>query len=89
MSLVPQRKPKLDARNTEDLRLYTTDDLRHLYHEAEVGDALIRLRDGIITRTEIKAVILRRVWWERFRYFVLLLVSMIGAGAAIIAAYEG
>ena len=39
-------------------------DLRHFYQTSEGGDALIRLRDGIITRTEIKAEILRRVWWE-------------------------
>jgi hypothetical protein len=27
------RKPKLEQRNREDLALYSTDDLRHLYHE--------------------------------------------------------
>ena len=41
-------KPKLDARTTEDLRLYATDDLRRLYHETR-GDGFIRLRDGILT----------------------------------------
>jgi hypothetical protein len=80
-------KPKLDARNAEDVRLYSTDDLRHLYH-AEKSN-LIPLRDGIITREEIRAVILWRVWWMRSRYFLLLLVSIIGAFAAVIAAIEG
>lgn len=35
------RKPKLGASNTEDLRLYSTDDLRHIYHQ-HVGDDSIR-----------------------------------------------
>ena len=30
--MMPPQKPKLDPRNVEDLRLYSTDDLRHLYH---------------------------------------------------------
>jgi hypothetical protein len=83
--MMPPQKPKLDPRNVEELGLYSTDDLRHLYHTAEGGDVLIRLRDGIITRTEIRAVILRRVWWERVGNYLLL----IGAFAAVIAAFEG
>jgi hypothetical protein len=83
-------KPKLEARSKEDLRLYSTDDLRHLYHEAKGSDSTpIRLRDGIITRAEIKAVILWRVRWGRFGYFVLLAVSVVAAAAAVIAAGEG
>jgi hypothetical protein len=84
------RKPKLDARNAEDLRLYSTDDLRHLYHQNAGDDSTpIRLRDGIISRKQIKAVILHRVWWERFGYFTLLAVSVVAASAAVIAALEG
>jgi hypothetical protein len=87
--LISRRKAKRDARNVEDLRLYSTDDLRHVYHDAEGGNALIRLRDGIITRDELKAVILRRLWWDRLGYFVLLAVSVIAMFAAVIAAVEG
>jgi hypothetical protein len=83
------RKPKLDTRSVEDLQLYNTDDLRHLYHYADGGNELIRLRDGIISRDELKAVILRRLWWDRCGYFVLLAVSVIGVLAAVIAAVEG
>lgn len=83
------RKLKLDARNLEDLRLYSCDDLRHIYHQAEGGNALIRLRDGVISRDELKAVILRRLWWDHCGYFVLLAVSIIGMLAAVIAAVEG
>jgi hypothetical protein len=83
-------KPKLDARNTDDLRLYSTDDLRHLYHQHAGDDSTaIALRDGIINRKQIKAVILHRVWWERFRYFGLLAVSVVAAVVAVIAALEG
>lgn len=81
-------KPKLDPRNGEELRLYATDDLRHLYQTPEHG-SLIRLRDGIVSRDELKAVILWRVWWQGFGYSLLLLVSAIGAVAAVIAAVEG
>jgi hypothetical protein len=84
------RKPKLDARNTEDLRLYSTDDLRHLYHQHAGDDSTpIRLRDGIINRRQIKEVILHRVWWDQFGYFLLLAVSVVAAFAAVIAAIEG
>jgi hypothetical protein len=69
------------------LRLYTTDELRRRYQTAPGGDdPPTELRDGVmISREEIKAVILWRVWWERFGYYLLL----IGAGAAVIAAVEG
>jgi hypothetical protein len=68
--MMPPQKPKLDPRNTEDLRLYSTDDLRHRYHAAEGGDALIRLRDGIITREEIthrSAIMTTRHTWKTVR----------------------
>lgn len=88
--MIRPRKPKLDARNVDDLRLYSTDDLRRLYQGAEGNDnALIRLRDGVVTRGEVKAVILWRLWWDRFWYLVLLTVTVIGALAAVIAAAEG
>jgi hypothetical protein len=77
------RRPKLDPQNAEDLRLYSTDDLRRLYQAPERDP--IRLRDGVVTRAEIKAVILWRLWWDRFGYFVLA----IGAIAAVVAAIEG
>lgn len=85
------RKVKLDRRNAEALRLYSTDDLRELYQgkpRTDEGD-LIPLRDGIVSRAEIKAEILWRLWWDRFGYRVLLAVSVIGAVAAVIAAVEG
>jgi hypothetical protein len=64
-------------------RLYSTDDLRHLYYAHDTD--MIRLRDANISREEIKTEIRWRVWWERFRNYLLL----IGAVAAVIAAVEG
>ena len=82
--LGPPPRPKLDPRNIGDLRLYNTDDLRQLYQ----GDTktAVRLRDGIITRQELKAEILHRVWWERFGNLSLLVASIIAAVAAVIGA---
>ena len=76
-----------EGRNVRELALYTTDDLRRLY-QTELND-LIPLRDGIVDRTQLVAVILWRVFWARFGYGILLAVSLISAGAAIIAAFEG
>lgn len=73
----------IKGRNAAELRLYTTDDLRHRYHE-EIGD-LIRLRDGIVSRVELVAVIRWRVWWARFGYGLLLLVSVLSACFALLA----
>jgi hypothetical protein len=76
-----------EGRNVRELALYTTDDLRHLYQET--NDDLIRLRDGIVSRAQIVAEIRWRTFWGRFRYGLLLSVSVIGAIAAVIAAAEG
>jgi hypothetical protein len=76
-----------EGRNFHELKLYTTDDLRHLYHTER--DDLIQLRDGIVRRAQLVAVIRWRVWWEQSGYFLLLAVSVIGAVAAVIAAAEG
>ena len=73
-----------EGRNVHELKLYTTDDLRRLY-QTEGGD-IIRLRDGVVRRAQLAAVIRWRVWWERFGYFALLLVSVIGACAALAGA---
>jgi hypothetical protein len=71
-----------EGRNVRELQLYTTDDLRRLYQAP--GDP-IRLRDGIVSRVQLVAVIRWRIFWARFGYCVLL----VGAIAAIIAAAEG
>jgi hypothetical protein len=87
-----RRRPKLEARNVASLQLYSTDDLRRLYQgKTRVGgdDELIQIRDGILRRHELRTEILRRVWWDRFGYFVLFAVSFIAMTAAVIAAIEG
>jgi hypothetical protein len=76
-----------EGRNAVELELYTTDDLRRLYQAT--NDDPVRLRDGIVSRAQLVAEIRWRVFWDRFGYAVLLYVSMIAAGAAIIAAVEG
>lgn len=76
-----------EGRNVRELRLYTTDDLRRLYQTTE-GD-IIRLRDGIVSRVQLAAVVRWRVFWAQAGYGLLLLVSVIGMVASVIAAAEG
>lgn len=76
-----------DGRNVPELELYTTDDLRRLYQTT--NDDPIRLRDGIVSRVQIVAVIRLRIFWARFGYGLLLVASLIAAVAAVIAAAEG
>jgi hypothetical protein len=76
-----------EGRNVRELSLYATDDLQHLYHESK--DDLIRLRDGIVTRTQLVAEIRWRMMWARFGYGLLLSVSVIAAAASVIAAAQG
>ncbi len=80
-------KPKLDPRTREDIALYSTDQLRRLYHEGE--SELVRLRDGIPSRDELKAEIRWRLWREAWLSRLTLLAAVIGAVAAIVAAVEG
>ena len=75
------------GRNIRELELYTTDDLRQLYQASD--DATIRLRDGIVSRVQLVAVIRLRILLARFSYSLLLVVSVIAAIAAVIAAAEG
>jgi hypothetical protein len=76
-----------EGRNARELELYATDDLRRLYQGT--NDDLIRLRDGIVSRVQLVAEIRWRIFWVRFGYGLLLVVSVIGAVAAVIAAAEG
>lgn len=77
----------IEGRNKLELQLYTTDDLRRRYQEN--GDDLIRLRDGMLTRAELVAEIRWRVFWARFGYGVVLVMTVIAAIAAVVAALEG
>ena len=78
---------RMEGRNAGELTLYTTDDLRSLYQTN--GDDLIRLRDGIVSRAELVAVIRWRVLWARIGYVALLILSIIAAIASVVAAVEG
>lgn len=76
-----------ERRNFSELKLYTTDNLRQLYQAT--NDNPISLRDGIVSRIQLVAVIRWRVFCAGFGYSLLLVLSMISAAAAIIAAVEG
>ena len=76
-----------EGRNVRELELYTTDDLRRLYQAT--NDDPIPLRDGIVSRVQLVAVIRWRIFWALFGYCLLLFVSVIAAVAAVIAAAEG
>jgi hypothetical protein len=78
---------KMSGRNAAELKLWTTDDLRHLYQGNSSN--LIKLSDGLIDRAELVAEIRWRVLWSRISYFILLLVSLIAAIGAVFAAIEG
>jgi hypothetical protein len=71
------------GRNVRELDLYTTDDLRRLYQAT--NDDPIRLRDGIVSRVELVAVIRWRLFWARSSSFLLLVAAVAG----VIAAVEG
>lgn len=73
-----------EGRNVRELELYTTDGLRQLYQAT--NDDPIRLRDGIVSRVQLVAVIRWRIFLERCNYIVLLIVSAVAAVAAVIAA---
>lgn len=77
---------KMDGRNVRELALYTTDDLRRLYQASD--DNPVRLRDGVVSRAELVAVIRWRIYLARFSYLVLLSVSLVAAVAGVIAAAE-
>ena len=78
---------RIEGRNVRELELYTTDDLRQLYQAT--NDDPIRLRDGIVSRVQLVAVIRWRIFWARLNFSLLLFVSVIAAVAAVIAAAEG
>jgi hypothetical protein len=78
---------KISERNAAELSLYTTDDLRRIYQATT--DDLVRLSDGLVNRVELVATIRWRIYWERISYIVLLFLTVIAAGAAVIAAVEG
>jgi hypothetical protein len=74
---------RTEGRNAAELKFYTTDDLRQLY---QAGDEPVRLRDGIIDRTQLAAEIRWRGWREWLGYFVLLAVSVTSMVAALAGA---
>jgi len=76
-----------EGRDVRELGLYTTDDLRRIYQAT--NDDPIRLRDGIVNRTQLIAVIRWRILWARFGCGLLLFMSAISACGAVIAAAEG
>jgi hypothetical protein len=76
-----------EGRNARELELHTTDDLRRIY-QTNFNDP-IRLADGIVSRAQLVAEIRWRVFWARFGYGLLLVVTVIGTAAAVVAAVEG
>ena len=72
-----------EGRNVAELALYTTDDLRRLYQAT--NDDPIKLRDGIVSRVQLVAVIRWRVFLTRFSYGLLLAVSVASATFAFLA----
>ena len=76
-----------EGRNAAELELYTTDDLRRLYQGTDSD--LIRLRDGIVSRTQIVAEIRWRVFWDRFGYALPMWATLFALVVAIAALFKG
>ena len=76
-----------EGRNVAELALYTTDALRDLYRKED--DDLICLRDGIVSRVQLVAVIRWRTFWAQAGYTALLGLSFIAGRASVVAALEG
>lgn len=78
---------KLDPSTRADLRNYTTSQLSEIYHTQDRG--LIRLRNGIVTHEVLRNEIRKRKFWAGCSFWATLIVTLVGATAAIIAAIEG
>ncbi|WP_284948339.1 hypothetical protein [Acidisoma cladoniae] len=73
----------------DDVSLFSTEELRAIYHDqAKAKGMLVRLGNGDIQRNHLRNIIRRRIWWERFGTVILVVVSVIGAAAAMMAAVE-
>jgi hypothetical protein len=86
------RKPKLDERRRENIAHYSTDELRHYYHERPIERDNVPLRDIVVSPDELKAEIRWRAWREKwFSRFMIIgaVAAVVGAFAAIVAAIEG
>lgn len=66
-----------EGRNVAELALYTTDHLGEVYQTTDRDT--IQLPDGIISRVQLVAVIRWRIWWARFGYGLLLVVTIAAA----------
>lgn len=87
MKAICSRRPTLEAPVREEIDYYSTEQLRDLYHGATSG--LIRLRNANISREEIQAEIRWRLSRESRRFWITLIVAVVGTLAAVIAAVEG
>jgi len=82
------RKPKLEPPVADDLALYSADQLRATYHEAEGGySELVRLRNCNVTRAELVQEIRYRVAVEDRRFQLIAWLTFIAAIASIAAAF--
>lgn len=81
-------KPKLEQPVADDVALYSTDQLRALYHDAEGSHStLIRLRNSNITRLEIVHEIRYRVAKDDDQYSLMALMTFFSLIVAAVAAY--
>lgn len=76
-----------EGRNSAELRLYALDDLRRLYQNEQTD--IIRLRDGIVSRIQLYALIRWRLWWVAAGWWFVTFLTLVAAVAAVIAAFEG
>jgi len=80
------RKPRFEPPVRDDIDNYSTDQLRALRHATPCGhDALIRLRNSNISRTEIAAEIRWRDFRENCQFWVLCAIGGVAAVAAVLA----
>ena len=82
------RMRREEGRNWQELKLYTTDDLRRRYQDMDEMN-FVQLRDGLLHRNQLVAEIRVRIFLERFFNFFLFWATVVAAIASIIAAVEG
>ena len=84
--MIWRRKPKLEPPVADDLALYSTDQLRAAYHDAEGGHReLVRLQVRV-TRAELVQEIRYRVAVEYRRFLLIAWLTFIAAIASTAAA---
>ena len=80
------KKPKLEKPVADDVALYSIDQLRAFYHDAQGGNStLIRLRNCNIARAELEQEIRYRVYKDDERFWFAVGLSAFSTFLGVLA----